>query len=153
MSTTTAANNSEITETDHRVARPRRIGRLRGLVLAGLMAFGFVGALGVVDAAPASAASSVTACFRWSNGTAYANQPMKLYTYNPSTGRIVSLVRNGRSNASGCGTFSNTPTNQNLVAVASFGTDFQYWEGWSPRYALPGQSGANLGTGTVYRIW
>ncbi|MBA2282094.1 MAG: hypothetical protein H0W25_12825 [Acidimicrobiia bacterium] len=126
----------------------------RRLIAAILIALTATLAAGVPSA---HAATSTTACFRWSNNTAYANQPMQLWRTD-STGRLISLQRSGRTNASGCGTFSNTPSNMYLRAVAQYNSPavyghYDHWEGFSPRIATPGSGAANLGTGYVYYVW
>lgn len=105
----------------------------------------------------AHAATSTTACFRWSDdGTVYASQPLELWRTN-SAGQLTSLLRSGRSNANGCGTFYDTPSNVYLRVVAQYntptGAHFDHWQGLSPRVATPGSGGANLGLGYVSYAW
>ncbi len=105
----------------------------------------------VMQASPAAAATQTTACFKWSSGAAYANQPVYLMTWDGA--KWVS-ARNGKTNASGCGTFYSVPSNKYVTVKAykAFGDaniGLAMFEGWAPRYANPGSGAANLGTGYV----
>jgi hypothetical protein len=120
--------------------------RLAALALTVLTPLGAV----VAESAPASAASSLTFCFKWSTGAAYASQPVNLRSWNGSSWVVE---RNGRTNTAGCATFLNVPTSKyttvNAYTVLANG---QIWSGWSPLYANPGNGGVNIGTGYVYRV-
>lgn len=103
-----------------------------------------------VGATPAHAASAVTACFRFSDdGSVYANRPVQLQS---ATDGRWSTIRSGNTNASGCGTFSATPTNKWLRIRAAIveGNSLigqKVWEGVSPYRSNTGAGSANLGTG------
>ncbi len=120
------------------------------LAALAIVALAPLGAL-VMQATPAAAATQTTACFKWSSGVAYSNQPVYLMTWDGA--KWVS-VRNGKTNASGCGTFSNVPSNKyvRVKAYKAFGDaniGLAMFEGWTPSYANPGQGAAQLGTGYV----
>ncbi len=130
-----------------KLSTPKISKRIAALALAVMAPIAAV----AVDVAPASAASQTTACFKWSNGAAYASQPVYLMQWN---GAQWVSIRNGRTNTNGCGTFYNVPTNQYITmkGYAAFGNGnigMALWEGFAPRYANPGQGGVNLGTGRV----
>jgi hypothetical protein len=109
------------------------------------------GATALVNAPAASAASAVSFCFTFANPpahSAYANRPVYLYAQLPHG---WDLVKSGTTNASGCGTFYNTPTNTKLMVRAYTATAYQTWDGWSQYYAPTGSAGYSLGKGMVYR--
>lgn len=126
----------------------RRIGRR----LAASLLVVVLGVAGLgMGAQPASAATQVTACFRWSSGGAYAYQPVHLMRFNGS-GWVVE--RNGKTGANGCGTFYNTPSNVHLTVKAYkvYGDNnigLAIYSGWAPNYTNTGGGGAYVGTGTV----
>ena len=118
--------------------------RLAATVLA---AAAITGGTAAVTAPSAQAASGVSFCFVWGGGTAYANQPVYLMN---SAGQSV---RAGKTNGSGCGVFTNTPTSSGMYVrahtVLNEGSYHSVYAGNS-RYAAPaGTGGANLGTGYV----
>jgi hypothetical protein len=135
---------------DARTARSGRSGR-SGMhsrrALAGLAAGGLVVGLGagVVSAPAASAASGVSYCFKWADkqfadrpgsGKAYAELPVYLMARDRS-GKVVKL-RKMRTDAKGCGRFSDTPTARKLWVKAAYVQD-----------SSTEQGGMHLGTGTV----
>ena len=103
-------------------------------------------------ATPAAAATSTSFCFTWYTGAAYANYPVELHQVD-AAGKSLGVVRRGKTGAGGCGTFSTTPSNVRLRVAASLSAGGQYFAGWTPSLALPGQGGANLGSAYVYRVW
>jgi hypothetical protein len=128
--------------------------KFRSFALAAAVAASGTVALGV---APAEASSSVTACFRWANNTAYASQPMELWRTD-SRGNLISLVKSGRSAANGCGTFYGTPTNVYLRAVAQYNTPpvwghYDHYQGFSPLIGNPGTAAANVSSAYVTYAW
>lgn len=110
------------------------------------------GVLGMVAVAPtASAATATTACFKWYTGAPYASQPVHLMKW---TGSTWTSIRSGKTNKSGCATFSNTPSNVYLTmkgytVLGNTNIGLALFEGWAPRYANPGAGGVGLGTGVV----
>jgi hypothetical protein len=128
---------------------------IRKILAGALVALTFTFATVGVGAPQASAATSTTACFKWSDGTPYMNRTVQLWQMN-SAGNRVAKLRDGRTDANGCGTFFNTPSNMYL-AMRAVHIDYLWWgnavyEGWTSRMSLPGQGGALLGIGWVYRI-
>ena len=131
--------------------------KIRKMLIAGAVALAATAGAGV---APASAATSTTACFKWAPGTPaagtpYMNRPVQLWQTNSVGARLVKL-RDGRTDSNGCGTFYNTPSNMNLrmraVQVDQTLTGQAVYEGWTGRFALPGNGGVVLGIGYVSRI-
>lgn len=121
--------------------------------LAALVAAAAVVGGVVLTGGSAHAATSVTGCFQFSNGAAYANRPVNLQQWNGS--RWVS-VRSGKTNASGCGTFYNTSTGVYYTMSASLTENTGYWinqySGWAPSYSHTGSGNGWVGTGTVYLV-
>lgn len=131
--------------------RPPRRRRFR-LALAAT-AIAFLGGV-LAPASPAHAASSLSFCFKWSNGTAYSRQPVYLMSWSGS--RWVS-ERKGATGSNGCGTFSSVRTDRytTVKAYVVFGDaniGLSIWEGWAPYYANPGRGSVSLGTGWVSRV-
>jgi hypothetical protein len=124
--------------------------KIRTTVLTALAALGISTAAVTVTEGSVSAASQVTFCFKWYSGSTYANYPVYLEAWQNGRWQVI---RNGRTNASGCGTFSNTPTNVQLLVQASMTAGGSRFDGYTPYYSNTGTGGANLGTGTVYQTW
>jgi hypothetical protein len=124
----------------------------RRIALVGIV-LGLLTTMSPLNQAPAHAASSVSFCFQWSTGSAYASQPVYLMAWNSRSQKWDRQIRNGRTNSAGCGTFSNTPTNEYLIVQGYVVLwNGQMWSGYTPRYANPGAGAANLGRGTVSYI-
>jgi hypothetical protein len=101
-----------------------------------------------VAAGPASAATAVSACFKWNTGTAYANSPVHLMQWNGA--KWVS-IRNGKTNASGCGTFTSVPSASftSIQAYKVYGDSnigLAIYSSSINNYATKGTGGVNLGT-------
>lgn len=108
-----------------------------------------------VAAAPAAqAATAVSFCFQWNTGKAYSSQPVQLQYWN---GTKWVPYRDGKTNASGCGTFSNTASNVHLQVqahtVLNSGTTRTVWSGFTPSFANPGAGTAHVGTGVVRPVY
>jgi hypothetical protein len=121
--------------------------RLAALAVVALAPLGAV----LTQATPVAAATQTTACFKWSSGPAYSNQPVYLMSWDGA--KWVS-IRSGKTNANGCGTFYNVPSNRYLTmkGYQVFGDNnigLAMFEGWPPRYASPGTGAPHLGTGYV----
>ena len=127
--------------------------KIRTAALASLVGLGSIGAASAaLPAGSASAATTVSFCFKYQNPpsfSAYANKPVYLYQVLPSGG-VGRLMRSGSTNANGCGTFYNVD-GSTAVAVYAYTTGNQTWEGWSQYSAPIGRGAANLGTGQVWR--
>jgi hypothetical protein len=116
--------------------------RLTKLILVLALAFG-----GLLTVQPsADAATAVSFCFRYPSGARYANLPVKLYSAKPGY-----FSRSGRTNSSGCGTFTNVPPRPYGVYVKVdywYGSDtygYQVYYGQT-RTAPAGSGSYNLGT-------
>jgi len=122
---------------------------VRRAVAALVAVAAMVGGL-VITTGTAHAATSVTACFQFSNGAAYASRPVTLQQWNGS--RWVG-VRNGKTGTNGCGTFYNTSTGVYYSMSASLTENTGYWvyqySGWAPSYSHTGTGNGWVGTGTV----
>lgn len=147
--------NTVETTTTPRTAGPEKrrrspVASARRTLVALLMALGLATALGAT-AAPAHAATSVSFCFKFNNAsqTSYANRPVYLYFKAPHGWEY--LGRSGYTNANGCGTFYNTPTNTTMAVRAWINTQYQTWDGWTPIASHTGSGGHHLGTGWVHR--
>lgn len=122
-------------------------------VVAGLIAMtALIGGL-VFTTSSAHAATSVSACFKWTTGAAYASQPVQLLQWNGS--RWVT-VRNGKTNSSGCGTFYNTSVGTYYTFAASVTHNTGYYlnsyRGYAPHASHTGHGNSNVGTGYVYLV-
>ena len=117
--------------------------------LVAMMGIGIGGLAG--NEGTASAASGVSFCFGWADtGAAYANYPVYLEAWQG--GQWV-VIRNGHTNAQGCGLFRDTPTNVHLLVQASLVAGGRRFDGYTPNYSSLGSGGAQLGTGWVYLTW
>lgn len=119
-----------------------------GLGAAALIA---TGATLAGPAAPAQAATSVSFCFSWAAGAAYSSSPVYLHEWN---GQQWVSIRSGRTNASGCATFSRTIANRYYIvqaykAVGDRSYGIATYTGWTPYYSGLGTGGSNLGRGYV----
>ncbi len=130
---------------------------IRKILITGAIALTATIGAGVPQA---SAATSTTACFKWAAGTPaagtpYMNRTVQLWQTN-SVGTPIVKVRDGRTASNGCATFYNTPSNLNLrmraVHVDQYSWGSAVYEGWTQRFALPGQGGALLGIGYVQQV-
>ena len=120
-------------------------------ILATVVAAAGAGSALATTAAPAQAATAVTVCYVYKQtGAAYANLPVDLWQVD-SYGNWISKVRSGKTNSSGCGTFTNTPSNMYLRGYANIYVGGRLLSGASSRIALPGTGGANLGSSYVYQ--
>jgi hypothetical protein len=147
--TTTTTEIQDSTPEARQGRSPRRI--LRRALMAFLLSLGLVTGLSTM-AAPAQAASAVSACFKFANPptfSTYANRPVFLYYKAPHGWEY--LGRSGYTNWNGCATFYNTPTNARLAIRAYVKTPYQTWDGWSQYSSNTGWGGENLGRGLVYR--
>lgn len=134
----------------------------RQRVLAAAVTVVLTGGLSLVGVPSASAASSVSFCFRWSgtgsdgvqrSGKPYSGRPVYLI-------RVVDghkkKVRTGRTDSRGCGVFRDTPERGRLFVRAATsvahnatgGSAVDFWSGRT-RSADPGDGHANLGTAKV----
>ena len=125
--------------------------KFRKGVIGMAAAVGTLGAVTTLDTSPASAATSVTFCFDFQNPPVfsdYASKPVFLYDQLPHG--EWRLLRQGWTNASGCGTFYNTNPTVPMLLKAYTTTAYQTWE--SPYYTVRTGSGAvNMGTLPVFR--
>lgn len=137
--------------TAHSTTKQAQPSKLRKKIVAlsvGLMAI----SAPVVMATPAQAATSVSFCFRATDGSPYANKPVYLKNFQDG-----STIRSGRSNSNGCGVFYNVPSHLRVYVKAYFvygdhNIGQAIFEGNTPYYAPAGAGGANLSTGTVRLI-
>ena len=122
---------------------------VRFLLAAAVAAVSLLGGM-TLTGGSAQAATAVTGCFKWSNGAPYANQRVHLLQWTGSW----TVIRNGKTNGAGCGTFYNTPGNAYLAmkatAVLDDGRYVTSYEGYSPRYVEPGNYHGGVGTGYVH---
>ena len=149
MNTQTRTQPQRSSSAPRRGRSPRHT--LRRALTALLLSLGLVTGLGAMTA-PAQAASAVSVCFKFANPptfSTYSNRPVYLYYKAPHGWEY--LGRSGNTNASGCATFYNTPTNVRLAVRAYMNTQYQTWDGWSQYSSNTGSGGANLGRGLVYR--
>ena len=120
--------------------------RLRSMLTAVALTFSSVTALMVTAASPADAATGASLCFKWDTGAAYASQPVQLYSQYSGA-----KLRDGRTNARGCGTFTGlTSTGKYIVRAYNtlptpYGTHI--YDGWTPYQTGPGRGTVDLGTG------
>lgn len=147
--------NTTNTTTESTTATVRRPGRLRRIAAGVALALVATTGFGAVTASPASAATSVKVCFKFADGSRYANSPVFLYKSTRAGTLYGNPLRSGRTNSTGCATFTSTPSNTMMRAQArrvygdaSIGQ--AVYEGKSPRIALAGSGQADLGTGIVY---
>jgi hypothetical protein len=63
-----------------------------------------------VTAGSASAATSITTCFRWAAGAHYSNEPVFLYQWTGGSNAIV-IGKSYRTDASGCFTYGGLNPN------------------------------------------
>ena len=155
---TTTTNDSDTTSTA--VASRRSHSNLRRAVAVVALAVLAIGSLIGVDAfsaRKASAATSITFCSKYAGSrTAATHLPVQLWRVNNAGQRIGSQLRGGKTNASGCATYANTPANVKLAvfANATYGDSnigWVFYSGATPYYALEGQGQVSVGTGWVYR--
>lgn len=126
---------------------------LRKAVTATALTAALVSGGAMTMAAPAQAATAVSFCFTWAQtGAAYSGYPVFLYSVD-GTGRAISQLRSGRTNSSGCGTFSSTPSGVQLRVFAGVGAGGHYWSGQTPSWATAGTGGVWLGYGRVYQMY
>ena len=116
------------------------------VVIAAAALFGVAG-----GAQPASAATAVSSCFKWDTGTAYKSQPVFLMKWN---GSAWTSIRSGRTNASGCGTFTNVPSNvyvtmQAYSVLGDGNIGLAIYSSNNGIWATPGSGGVSLGTQSV----
>lgn len=121
--------------------------RIAKLAIAATAALGSVAG---VAATPAHASSAVSACFT-EPGYGWARQPVQLVGWN---GRNWTLVRSGTTNANGCATFLNTPTDRHLSIRAYKYLTSPYhgtitFDSSVTRWTPTGSGGHNLGTFSV----
>ena len=108
-------------------------------------------------AQPASAASSVTYCFKYSTGgAAYANSPTVLQVYTTSGWQGIA---SGTTFVDGCGSFTMGGYSNYYARVGAVKTVFSNgvavsgWVGVTPVNATPGASQQWLGWGLVNCTW
>jgi hypothetical protein len=121
----------------------RAIRRLAAIALVSVLA-----ATGMMlTAQPASAATSVTYCFKDVYGAPFALRDTSIEVYTTRGWMTVAYDRTGTT---GCSAI-NTYTWRNYYLRVSAGTFTQNFVGTTPLMANPGNySGVHLGTGYVY---
>lgn len=101
----------------------------------------------LLTAQPASAATSVSYCFRDNYGAPFALRDTSIQVWTGSAWLTVAYDRTGTT---GC-SLVNTYTWRHYYVRVSAGTFTQKFVGATPLYANPGTySGVHLGTGYVY---
>lgn len=125
-------------------------------VITGLSALVMVVVGSVAVAPPASAATEVSYCFKYSNGALYARLPafiqLSTDTVNWTSVNVM------ETDPYGCGTFriwgdftdayARVQAEHHVEGTVHRGSPAT-WIGVSPFYALPGQGAVNLGTGVM----
>lgn len=111
------------------------IGRLWKSVIALMTALTLATGLAIGGAQTAVAAGpSMTACFVYQSGAAYASQPV--YLYHQVAGVWKESGRSGKTNANGCATFQNLTANRRHQIRAFMTYKTNYWTEWIGNFPL-----------------
>ncbi len=125
---------------------------LRAALLALALMLGVGTLLGGGTPAGAATSGNVAFCLKYANGTAYANKSVYLYRWNGSSWGGV--YKSGSTNAQGCATWKNLPTNSHYATQGywtyNVGSAIYAYNGWTGSAYLSTNGGTvNQSTGTV----